>query len=342
MYAIQKDTNTRPLLFLLVDETDHISGKTTLTPTVSISKNGAVFASPAGVVSEIGNGWYQVAGNATDSNTLGVLVLHAAATGADPCDVQYEIVGYDPSTTWANQTTVAAIQATTDKLDDTLELDTDTYRFTANALETATGADPWATALPGTYAAGTAGVILAGVKTTTDKLDTTLEQDGTEYRFSQNALESAPGAASINSGSGIVIGDNDGGFVAVEIAGPDTIDFTIVRGDDYTDAASSAWEFTGTGWVDLSAVGTTVVLTCRKKANDTVAFTINGTIVTASATDEQVVKFQPTATETNPLAVGSAVYKYDIQANIPATPTAQIKTLVLGSITVLEDETRPA
>jgi len=282
MYAIQKDTATRPLLFMMVDDTDHIAGKTGLTPSVTISKNGATFAAPAGAISEVGNGWYQVAANATDSNTLGVLVLHATATTADPTDVQYEIVGYDPTEAWASHVT-------------------------------------------------------------TDKIETMLEQDGEAYRYTQNALENAPGASSIGNGGGITIGDNDGGFVAVDIAGPDTIDFTMVRGDDYTDESTTPLEFHGTGWVDLSATGTTVTMTVRKKAGDTIAFSIAGTVVTAGGTGvEQVVKFEPSAVETNGLLVGSSVYKYDIQANIPSTPTAQIKTLVLGNITVLEDQTRPA
>lgn len=91
----QSDT-TYPLFFLMVDSTDHVTGKTGLSPTVTISKNGGSFASPAGAVSEIGNGLYKVAGNATDSNTLGELWIHATGTAADPSDTAYTIVTYDP------------------------------------------------------------------------------------------------------------------------------------------------------------------------------------------------------------------------------------------------------
>ena len=80
----------------MVDSADHITGKTGLTPTVTLSKNGGVFGSPVGTVSEIGNGLYKVAGNATDSATLGSLILHATATGADPVDVEFEVVAFDP------------------------------------------------------------------------------------------------------------------------------------------------------------------------------------------------------------------------------------------------------
>jgi hypothetical protein len=96
MYTLRQSSTSRPLMFLMVDNTDHISPKTGLSPTVQISKNGGAFASPSGAVTEIGNGWYRVAGNATDTNTLGVLTLRATATGADPCDVVYEVVAFDP------------------------------------------------------------------------------------------------------------------------------------------------------------------------------------------------------------------------------------------------------
>lgn len=92
---IKKDIATTPLLFLLIDASDHLTGKTSLSPTVTLSKAGASFASPAGSVSEVGHGWYKVAGHASDTNTLGTLVLHATASGADPVDVRYEVIACD-------------------------------------------------------------------------------------------------------------------------------------------------------------------------------------------------------------------------------------------------------
>lgn len=80
----------------MIDSADHVSPKTGLSPTVTLSKNGGSFAAPAGAVSEVGNGVYKVAGNATDSNTLGPLWLHATASGADPTDTIFPIVAYDP------------------------------------------------------------------------------------------------------------------------------------------------------------------------------------------------------------------------------------------------------
>jgi len=92
----KQSSTTYPLFFLMVDSTDHVTGKTGLSPTVTISKNGGSFASPSGAVSEVGNGLYKIAGNATDSNTVGELWIHATGTGADPTDTAYTVVPYDP------------------------------------------------------------------------------------------------------------------------------------------------------------------------------------------------------------------------------------------------------
>lgn len=95
-YQLKQSSTAYPLVFLMIDSTDHITGKTGLSPTVTISKNGAAFAAPAGAVSEIANGWYKIAGNATDTATLGPLLLHATATGADPVDMLFPVVAIDP------------------------------------------------------------------------------------------------------------------------------------------------------------------------------------------------------------------------------------------------------
>lgn len=96
MKARKQSSTAYPILFLMVDSTDHVTGKTGLSPTVTISKNGGSFAAKSGAVTEIGNGWYALAGHATDRNTLGELIIHAEAPGADPVDERYEIVAYDP------------------------------------------------------------------------------------------------------------------------------------------------------------------------------------------------------------------------------------------------------
>jgi hypothetical protein len=93
---IKQSSAVEPLIFLLVSSADGVTGVTGASPTVVISKNGGSFAAPSGAVSEIGNGWYKLAANATDSNTLGKLILHATATGALPSDTIYQVVAFDP------------------------------------------------------------------------------------------------------------------------------------------------------------------------------------------------------------------------------------------------------
>lgn len=92
----QQNSTAHGVLFFMADADDHISGKTGLTPTVTVSKNGGAFAAAAGSVSEVGDGWYVLAGNANDRDTLGELVVHGQASGADPADRRLTIVPWDP------------------------------------------------------------------------------------------------------------------------------------------------------------------------------------------------------------------------------------------------------
>ncbi len=80
--------------FFMVDATDSITGKTGLSPTVTLSKDGAGFVSAVGSVTEIGLGWYYLTpstSGANDIGTLGSLALHATATGADPFDEVHQV-----------------------------------------------------------------------------------------------------------------------------------------------------------------------------------------------------------------------------------------------------------
>lgn len=83
--------------FLMVDGTDHITGKTGLTPTVYLSKNGSAFALAEGTVSEVGRGRYQINLTALDVSTLGTLDFSIEAVGADPSDFQDVVVTYTSS-----------------------------------------------------------------------------------------------------------------------------------------------------------------------------------------------------------------------------------------------------
>lgn len=84
--AVLKQSTSFTRTFLMVDGSDHLSPKTGLTVGVWLSKAGAAFTAVSGTVSEISFGWYKVALNATDTNTLGDLAFHCTGTSADLTD----------------------------------------------------------------------------------------------------------------------------------------------------------------------------------------------------------------------------------------------------------------
>ncbi len=101
----------RPIL--MVDSADHVTGKTGLTLTITVSKDGAAFATITPTVTELSSGWYNLALTTTHTNTLGALALHITSTGADPTDLADEVLTALPGDADAN---VAAIKAKTDNL----------------------------------------------------------------------------------------------------------------------------------------------------------------------------------------------------------------------------------
>lgn len=90
---ILKQTTAINIPFWLVSATDNVSPITGLGsgPVVTLSKNGASFAAAGGTVTEIGNGWYNLSANTTDTGTLGALLLHATGTGAIAADDYHEV-----------------------------------------------------------------------------------------------------------------------------------------------------------------------------------------------------------------------------------------------------------
>ena len=76
--------STYPYQFFMASSADHVTGVTGLAPTVVLSKNGAAFAPAAGTVSEVGFGWYSLAANPADRNSLGGCSLHASALRLRP------------------------------------------------------------------------------------------------------------------------------------------------------------------------------------------------------------------------------------------------------------------
>ena len=82
-----KQSTAKNVMVLMVDSTDHVTGKTELTLTITASKDGAAFASIEPTVTERGSGWYSVALTAAHTDALGDLALHITGTAADPADM---------------------------------------------------------------------------------------------------------------------------------------------------------------------------------------------------------------------------------------------------------------
>jgi hypothetical protein len=103
----------------------------------------------SGGATHISNGIYYAVLDATDTNTLGSMIVFVHVSGALTIKVDCLILAanvYDSLIAGSDNLQVDTIQVdaikvVTDKLDDTLEDDAGTYRFTTNALEQAPGGD---------------------------------------------------------------------------------------------------------------------------------------------------------------------------------------------------------
>lgn len=92
----QLDKSTAyPRSVFMVDSSDHVTGKTGLTLTITTSKAGAAFASITPTVTELGNGWYSLALTTSHTDTLGDLAFHITASGADALDFADQVTDPD-------------------------------------------------------------------------------------------------------------------------------------------------------------------------------------------------------------------------------------------------------
>lgn len=90
-----KLSTARDILVFMADSTDHVTGKTGLTLTITAGKAGAAFASITPTVTERGNGWYTLGLTASHTDTLGDLAFHITGSGADPSDFVCQVVAFD-------------------------------------------------------------------------------------------------------------------------------------------------------------------------------------------------------------------------------------------------------
>lgn len=93
MRAIKKDTDVT-IMALMTSSTDHISGVSGLDLTVAVSKNGGSFNEVIVGILSVGYGWYNISLAPSSTDTIGDLVLHIEAIGADPTDILMSVVEY--------------------------------------------------------------------------------------------------------------------------------------------------------------------------------------------------------------------------------------------------------
>jgi hypothetical protein len=80
---ITNGSTTTKIPVLMVSVSDDKTALAGATVTIQISKNGGAFATVAGGVTEIANGWYVVTLSGTETNTTGPLLVRATAASAD-------------------------------------------------------------------------------------------------------------------------------------------------------------------------------------------------------------------------------------------------------------------
>jgi hypothetical protein len=96
MLLVKQNDTAKKILMYLPDSTNTAAGKTGLTPTVRISKNGAAFGAGGGTVAELESGFYAYTVVAGDVDTLGPLGIRASATGAVDYVGVRQVVPFDP------------------------------------------------------------------------------------------------------------------------------------------------------------------------------------------------------------------------------------------------------
>lgn len=412
-------TTSYPNCFKLVDSSDHVTPKTSATVTCTRSKNGGSFASCSGSVSEVANGVYCLAGHATDRDTVGTLVLHMTASGADPNDFEIEITTNDPFANLDTATAVASVTGAVGSVTGSVggnvvgsvgsvtgnvggnvtgsvgsvatggitaasiaadaigasELASDAVSEIQDGLATTAKVDEAISAIDNmnTNVNGLPEVIFrADVEGYVDPedpgsfasiiLDVDSDADAIRAKTDQLAFTVANqvDANALTGGGGgeaptveeIVAGVWQAAVrTLTTISGTTNIlsptgtvgTLRLTRNDSYYIADGPIPTFTRTGWPDL-AEAAEIRLTVRRRP----PIAANADPVLLSVTDrsasrvvgsgEQTVAFELSALDTASLVPGVSTGKYDIQATFPG---GHVRTLETGTVTVIEDQTRP-
>lgn len=90
--SLLKQSTARNKLVFMTSAANHIAGLAGLTLTITLSKDGGAFASISPTVTDLGNGWYNLALTVAHTDTLGDFALHITGPGADPTDLLWQVV----------------------------------------------------------------------------------------------------------------------------------------------------------------------------------------------------------------------------------------------------------
>jgi len=150
---------------------------------------------------------------------------------------------------------------------------------------------------------------VTAIKTTTDKLATALELDGSVYRLTANALEQAPTASGSGSAADIWTYPNRGlttGDATINVISPVSVDgeaIELVYGTDYAAADGLALSWTRSTWPDLAGASLALHI-----GTPTGAVTI---AATATGSGTQTVTAELTAVDTAALSPGFSDFELE-------------------------------
>ena len=98
---LQQSTAANVPIFMVL-ASDHVTGATGKALTITLSKNGAAFATITPTVTELGNGWYNLALTSSHTDTTGALGLHVTASACDAKDERHQVVNDIQVSTYAS------------------------------------------------------------------------------------------------------------------------------------------------------------------------------------------------------------------------------------------------
>lgn len=244
-----------------------------------------------------------------DTTTTNTDMVTAAPAAADVADAVWDeaLAGHAGAGTAGAALSAASAPSAADVADavwDEAVADHADVGSTGAALSAAGGSgDPWATAIPGSYGAGTAGQKLGDIM---DDLE-----DGGRTDLLIDAIKAQTDAL-------------DGYTVTVVSPVADSGTVTLYAGDDYDDAHGRALTFSlaVSGVPDLTAA--TVVMKTQESSWTATSCTSDGT--------DWTVLFEPTAADT--AALGNLRQTYEVEATLS---DGDVATLATGTLVVARD-----